>query len=673
MFDVRLFGGLSLESSTTSLPPSALQRRRLTLLALLALPGRRGMSRERVQAYLWPESTSGHARHALDQLLYATRRDLGSDSLLSNTTDLRLNPNFFRADVWTFDEVIDAGCWEDAANLYAGPILEGLHLIDGSDFERWLDAERLRREQQHHHALEVLAKESADRGDFPGAVQWWRRRAAADPLSASVALDLMRALGAAGDGAGAARHGRIYGEVVRASLQMEPDPAVEALASSLVTPERSSGVPSGLSTETARVAAPAAADVSASPITMTKAEGTLASAREQSTLRPRRRLRAVRAAIIVFCAAIATLLVSSQGRNTSRAASVAMRANSPNDVPVNTPIIDGAAHRTADAAARALYLRGRAAWEKRTKAGLEDAVVLYRQATQRDPVYAAAYTGLAESYAMLGYFGFGAGDVMFPKAGAAAQKALELDPSAGEAYAVLGQSLAWQHKWVRSEQAYRRAIALVPNNPTAHQWYALLLAYVGRPHEAALQTGIASRLDPLSVQINNMHGMMLYYAGMLDSSVRQFERTVEEEPDTAWVRQNPWVLTNFGRVAAAAGREKQAIHLIEAALVVVPAHPRLLLDLGAVYVLGGKPQHAWAAFARADSAHPHYPAYRGLMHATTGELDQAFAWFDRVSEWPLPALVGLSCDTRFAPLRADARFGAIRKRLKLPPVPARSS
>jgi len=647
MFHVKLFAGLSLESGTTSLPPSALQRRRLTLLALLALPGRRGMSRERVQAYLWPESTSGHARHALDQLLYATRRDLGSDSLLSNTTDLRLNPTFFRVDVWSFDEAIDAERWEDAASLYGGPILEGLHLIDGSDFERWLDAERLRREQQHHHALDVLAKESADRGDFPGAVQWWRRRAAADPFSASVALDLMRALAAAGDRAGAARHGRIYGEVVRASLQMEPDPAVEALASSLVTPERSSGVPSGLSTETARVAAP--------------------------TLRPRRRLTAVRAAIIVFCAAIATLLVSSQGRNTSRAASVAMRANSPNDVAVNTPIIDGAAHRTADAAARALYLRGRAAWEKRTKAGLEDAVVLYRQATQRDPVYAAAYTGLAESYAMLGYFGFGAGDVMFPKAGAAAQKALELDPSAGEAYAVLGQSLAWQHEWVRSEQAYRRAIALVPNNPTAHQWYALLLAYVGRPHEAALQTGIASRLDPLSVQINNMHGMMLYYAGMLDSSVRQFERTVEEEPDTAWVRQNPWVLTNFGRVAAAAGREKQAIHLIEAALVVVPAHPRLLLDLGAVYVLGGKPQRAWAAFARADSAHPHYPAYRALMHATAGELDQAFAWFERVDEWPLPALVGLNCDTRFALLRADARFGAIRKRLKLPPVPARSS
>ena len=78
MLSLRLFGGLSLEADGDSIPPGALQRRRLTLLAMLALAGDRGISRERIQAYLWPESPTDRARHALDQLLYATRRDLGS-------------------------------------------------------------------------------------------------------------------------------------------------------------------------------------------------------------------------------------------------------------------------------------------------------------------------------------------------------------------------------------------------------------------------------------------------------------------------------------------------------------------------------------------------------------------------------------------------------------------
>src|SRR5215208_1597159 len=102
MFGLRLFGGLSLESATCSVAPSAQQRRRLSLLALLALAGERGISREKIQAYLWPENSAERARHALDQLLYATRRDLGSEAILSSGTDVRLNASVVRPDVWEF-------------------------------------------------------------------------------------------------------------------------------------------------------------------------------------------------------------------------------------------------------------------------------------------------------------------------------------------------------------------------------------------------------------------------------------------------------------------------------------------------------------------------------------------------------------------------------------------
>jgi serine/threonine-protein kinase len=86
---------------------------------------------------------------------------------------------------------------------------------------------------------------------------------------------------------------------------------------------------------------------------------------------------------------------------------------------------------------------------------------------------------------------------MFPKARAAASRALELDPDAGGAYAALGQVLCWEHRWAEAERVYRHALEVAPTDPTVHQWYGLMLAYVGRTHEAAVQTGEASRLDPL--------------------------------------------------------------------------------------------------------------------------------------------------------------------------------
>ena len=144
--------------------------------------------------------------------------------------------------------------------------------------------------------------------------------------------------------------------------------------------------------------------------------------------------------------------------------------------------------------------------------------------------------------------------------------------------------------------------------------------------------------------------------------------TVNAEPDSGWVRSNPWILSNYGAVAAAAGRHEQAVALIRRALAVVPTHPRPLLDLATAYTRAGKPDSGRLVFARADTTNPQYPVYRGLLHARLGELDQAFASLARVNDWPLASLVGLSSSPDFATLRADPRFQAIRTRLAMPPV-----
>lgn len=666
MFVVKVLGGLSLETTAGQIPAGALQRRRLSLLGVLALGGERGVSRERIQAYLWPESSADRARHALDQLLYVTRRELRYDAIVSSATDLRLNPAVLRADAWVFDEAIRAKRWEEAVGLYAGPVLNGLHLSDSAEFERWVDTERMRREHEYHAALDALAKAATARNDVADAVHWRRRRAAADPLSAPSALNVMRALEAANDRTGALQHAQVYQQLVKDTLEVEPASIVAALAIEIASrdaadqDDMASNAPivARIRTLDDRATRPSALAASHAP-------------RAVEASAPRR---------WTSSAGRMTALVVGSGGLLGVLLLRGLPVGTPSTGVGSVPAVGGGGgaagqrsgdpaprvNQTADAEARSLYLRGRALWEKRTKGPLEEAVVLFRLATERDPAYAAAYAGLAESYAMLGYFGFAPGDAMFPKARAAALRALELDPTAGEAYAALGQALAWQHSWAESEAAYKRALQLAPGDATAHQWYALLLAYLGRPRDAAVHTGHASRIDPLSVQVNNMHGMMLFYSGDLDGAMRQYRRTVDAEPDSGWVRQNPWVLSNFGRVAAAAGEHALAVRLIERALEVVPSHPRPWLDLAYAYAVAGKPDSARAAFARADMTHPHYAVYRAFLHALLGEHDEAFAWLDRVAEWPLPSLVQLNNEPRLAALRADSRYEKIRTRLGMP-------
>ena len=192
----------------------------------------------------------------------------------------------------------------------------------------------------------------------------------------------------------------------------------------------------------------------------------------------------------------------------------------------------------------------------------------------------------------------------------------------------------------------------------------------GRNREAAIHGRHAAELDPLSIQIHNTYGVMLFYVGALDSALHVYERIVTNEPDSAWVRRNPWVLDNFGMVAAAAGRHEEAARHLERAIAVVPGHPRPLYHLAESQLDRGDRRAAWATFAASDTGHAYYPLYRGMLHAQLGELDAAFAWLERVKEWGLPALNGLVNDPALAPLRRDQRFEAMRRRLRLP-APAR--
>src|SRR5687768_8654213 len=233
MLVLELLGTLSLRGETGPAPPGVQQKRRLGLLAMLAVGGRQGLSRDRIEAYLWPESSAERARHALDQAVYAIRHALGSDFILSTGRELRLNPELVVADVWEFDAALRARDWAAAVGHYKGQLLDGFHLAESRELESWIEEERARLRRGYETALEFLAKLSADAGDHSQSVAWWRRLVASDPLSPAATKKLMLALATAGDRAGAVRHARLYQEVVRQQLEIEPDAEIERLAETL--------------------------------------------------------------------------------------------------------------------------------------------------------------------------------------------------------------------------------------------------------------------------------------------------------------------------------------------------------------------------------------------------------------------------------------------------------
>ena len=247
MLVLELLGTLSLRNETPPVPVSAQQKKSLGLLAILALAGRQGFPRDRIEAYLWPESSASLAQHSLDQAVYAIRHALGSDFILSSGRELRLNPDLVQVDAWEFEEAIRARQWAAAAERYRGALLEGFHFTDSREAESWIDAERARLLREYQKALEFLAKDATEAGDNARSVTWWRRLANSDPLSASATKHLMLALAAAGDRAGAVKQARLYQELVRQELEIEPDAEIERLAATLsnraITKTAVSGIP----------------------------------------------------------------------------------------------------------------------------------------------------------------------------------------------------------------------------------------------------------------------------------------------------------------------------------------------------------------------------------------------------------------------------------------------
>src|SRR6185503_7752958 len=186
---------------------------------------------------------------------------------------------------------------------------------------------------------------------------------------------------------------------------------------------------------------------------------------------------------------------------------------------------------TENAVAYQEYLKARYYLNKRTTRWLKRGVDHFQHAIDIDPGYAAAYAGLADSYTLLVTWEAMAPANGFPKAKAAAKRALQIEPRLGEAHASLGHALLHSWQWRESESAFRTAIDCTASYAPAHQWYAEYLAAMGRFDESIAEAGRAQELDPLSVVHSADVGFMLYYARRYDEAIEQLQHSIDMEPD----------------------------------------------------------------------------------------------------------------------------------------------
>jgi tetratricopeptide (TPR) repeat protein len=211
------------------------------------------------------------------------------------------------------------------------------------------------------------------------------------------------------------------------------------------------------------------------------------------------------------------------------------------------------------------YLKGRFYWNKRNEEGLRRGIEYFQQAIDLDPGYALAYAGLADSYNLLAGYSALSPREAFPRAKAAARKALEIDDTLAEAHTSLAfVMLAYDWDWAIAESTFKRAISLDPTYATAHHWYALLLVATSRPLEAVVEVKRAQELEPLSLAISTGLGFVYHLNRDYDRAIEAFGKTLEMEPSFTLARRR------LGQTWLAKGMFESAVAEIERAAAVSP-------------------------------------------------------------------------------------------------------
>jgi serine/threonine-protein kinase len=314
-----------------------------------------------------------------------------------------------------------------------------------------------------------------------------------------------------------------------------------------------------------------------------------------------------------------------------------------------------------------LYVKGRVFWDRRTEESINRSIAYFTQAIEKDPNYAAAYTGLADCYLSLG-FSFDVGSLppsdAIPKAKNAAIKALSLDESLAEAHNSLAYTkLNYDWDWPGAEAEFKRSLDLNPGYAEAHHWYSHLLVSAGRMDEALGEARKALALDPLNPIMNVHLGWCYFFARQYDLALAQLSKATEIDPNFGlayWYRGLAY--EQQGKFAAALEQMRKAAPLLAGNTVV---HA----DMGHVYAVAGEKREAEKVMRELQQESTRRfisPFEVAIIYIGLGQLEPAFEWLERAYRERSDLLIYLRVDPRLDSIRSDSRFERLAARVGIP-------
>jgi TolB-like protein/Flp pilus assembly protein TadD len=308
------------------------------------------------------------------------------------------------------------------------------------------------------------------------------------------------------------------------------------------------------------------------------------------------------------------------------------------------------------------YLKGRYFWNKRTGADLRMAIEYFNQALAKDPGYALAYAGLADSYGLLPFYGASSPADSHPQAKAAAKKALQLDETLAEAHNSLANVLdMYDFNFEQGRKEFERAIQLNPNYATAHEWYGELLAELGRFDEAIAESKRAQELDPLSLIVNADLGEVYTYARQYDKAIEQLRKTLEMDPRFYYAHWKLGIALQLkGQLRDAITEYRKAVELND--------DPYALALLGQAYARAGQREEAQNILARlgqeAKSRYVHAYSF-ALMYLALGDKERAIDELERTYR-ERADVFSIKVDRMLDELRGNPRFEALVQKVFAP-------
>lgn len=327
---------------------------------------------------------------------------------------------------------------------------------------------------------------------------------------------------------------------------------------------------------------------------------------------------------------------------------------------------------TASSEAQQLYLKGRFHWNKRTTEDFQKAREYFQQVIAVDPKYALAYTGLADTLALMPYYGAFRPNEYMPLAKQAAQKALDIDPNLAEAHASLGQILTnYDYDLKGAERELKKAIELDPKYSSAYQWLSEVYQYQGKGDQALAEVNKALELDPLSMIINNNKGRIVDFGGKRDEAIAQFKKTIELFPDA------PSARNNLADVYEAKGMYPEAVEqrLIQVKLL-FGLSPENIKDLQLEFEKGGYKgfvqkqidiQLASQRSSLEKDKSAYLPAFRiAEAYARLGDKDKAFEYLNKAYDQREPQIAELKIRVPLSFLRDDPRFKELIRKVGFP-------